>query len=349
MKKLILCLYFICLFQFSYGQTIYINSKIGNDRNSGTIKEPLKTLEAGIQLLNKCAGNDPVTLKLGPGLYPIQTNLTIEPNKNLTSKNRLTIEADILPDDSTWRQEDMPTIISTSLPEYIGGDTCTCVFNVETDHVTIRGIKFLGNPSLISKHFPIYRPNDNLADLRVTQCVFLGDKDALPVQVAVMVNGHNTEIEHCVFSNCRWAAIFFYAEGWNVPIKNSCMNHCIVTGCYGGAIWTSLVDSDFRFYQNIVNKCYNFWVKNYFNKANYTIEDCVVKDVGIYNSEWSENKKVEQGNYNFVEKNIIKDGSIQLVTGDNSSYFKIDQNFMHPVKGSINFELNAGIFMANGK
>ena len=94
MKKLILCLYFICLFQFSYGQTFYINSKLGNDRNSGTIIEPLKTLEAGIQLLNKCNGNVPITLKLGPGLYPIQTNLTLEPNKNLTSKIRLTIEAD---------------------------------------------------------------------------------------------------------------------------------------------------------------------------------------------------------------------------------------------------------------
>ena len=196
-------------------------------------------------MLNKCTGNDPVTLKLGPGLYPIQTNLTIESNKNLTNKNRLTIEASILPDDSTWRQEDMPTIISTSLPENMGGEKCTCTFNVKADHVTIRGIKFLGNPSLTAKHFPIYRPNDSLTDLKVTQCVFLGDEDALPVQVAVMVSGHNTEIEYCVFSNCRWAAIFFYAEGWNVPIKNSCMHHCIVTDCYGGAIWTSLVDSDF--------------------------------------------------------------------------------------------------------
>ena len=230
MKKSMLCLCLFCLFHLSYGQTIYINSKTGDDRNSGTITEPLKTLEAGIQLLNKCTGNDPVTLKLGPGLYPVQANMIIEPNKNLTSENRIIIEASILPDDSSWRQEDMPTIISVSLPENTGGDTCTYTFKVETDHVTIRGIKFLGNPSLTSKHFPIYRPNDNLTDLKVTQCVFLGDKDALPVQVAVMVCGHNTEIEHCVFSNCHWGAIFFYAECWNVPIRNSCMNHCIVTG-----------------------------------------------------------------------------------------------------------------------
>ena len=309
----------------------------------------MKTLEAGLQLLNKCTGNDPVTLKLGPGLYPIQTNLTIESNKNLTNKNRLTIEASILPDDSTWRQEDMPTIISTSLPENMGGEKCTCTFNVETNHVTIRGIKFLGNPSLTAKHFPIYRPNDSLTDLKVTQCVFLGDEDALPVQVAVMVSGHNTEIEYCVFSNCRWAAIFFYAEGWNVPIKNSCMHHCIVTDCYGGAIWTSLVDSDFRFYKNIVNKCGYFWIKNYFNKAEYTIEDCVVKDVSVYKGEWKENNNIEKGNYNFVEKNIIKDGSIVLVKRNDKSYFTIDRNFMHPIKDSLGYELNAGIFIANSK
>lgn len=349
MRSILLCICCICIFQLSFGQTIYINTQTGNDRNSGTIKEPLKTLEAGIQLLNKCTGCDPVTLKLGPGLYPLQTNLTIEANKNLTNKNRLTIEADILPDDSMWRQEDMPTIISTSLPENTGGDSCTFTFNVKAEHVTIRGIKFLGNPSLTTKHFPIYRPDDNLTDLRITQCVFLGDKDVLPIQVAVMVNGHNTEVEHCVFSNCHWAAIFFYAESWNVPIKNSGMDHCIVTDCYGGAIWTSLVDSDFRFYKNIVNKCQYFWVKNYFNKADYTIEDCVIKDVTVYNGEWQESKNVGKGTYNFIEKNIIKDSSIELVKSNDSSYLTIDRNFMHPVKGSLSFELNAGIFMAKGK
>jgi hypothetical protein len=349
MKKSIFCLYFICLFQFSYGQTIYVNSRTGNDQNSGTIKEPLKTLEAGMQLLNKCAGNDAVTLKLAPGLYPVQTNLTIEPNKNLTSKNRLTIEADILPDDSTWRHAEMPTIISTSLPEDMGGDRCTYTFNVNADHVTIRGIKFLGNPSLTTKHFPVYRPNDTLTDLIVAQCVFLGDEDALPIQVAVMVNGHNTEIENCVFSNCRWAAIFFHAEGWKVPIKNSCMHHCIITDCYGGAIWTSLVGSDFRFYKNIINKCRYFWVKNYSNNAEYTIEDCVVSNVNVYKGEWKENNNIENGSYNFVEKNIIKDGSIELVKRNDSSYFTIDRNFLHPVKGSLGVELNAGIFMTISK
>jgi hypothetical protein len=349
MKKTILYFYFICLFNLTYGQTIYVNSETGSDQNSGTIKEPLKTIEAGVRLINNFTGTTPVTLKLYPGLYLLQANLTIEPNKNLTPSNRLTIEAVILPDDTAWRHENMPTIISTSIPENIEGDNCTWTFNIKSNHVTIRGIKFLGNPSLTTKHFPIYRTVDTLTDLKVSQCLFLGDEYALPVDVAVLTNGHNAEVEHCLFYNCHWAVIFFHAENWNVPIRKSSMHHCIITDCDGGALWTSLVESDFRFYNNIVNNCGYFWVKNYFNKADYTIRDCVVTDVNVYNGEWKENNQVEKGEYNFIEKNILKDGSIELVKRNASSYFNIERNFMHPAKGSLGSELSAGIFMENDK
>jgi hypothetical protein len=348
MRYLVFIICCMCLLQISYGQTIYVNSEIGSDQNSGTEKEPLKTIAAGIRAVNECNGKAPVTLTLFPGLYPLETNLSIEPNKNLTSSNRLTIAAAILPDDSTWRPESMPTIISIAMPEDIEGEKCTCTFNIRSDHVTIRGIKFLGNPSLTTKHFSIYRTNDTLTDLKVAQCIFLGDEDALPVQVAVLINGHSAEVAHCVFSNCRWAAIFFHAENWSVPIKNSSMHHCLITDCYGGALWTNLVDSDFQFYNNVIDKCNHFWVKNYYNQADYTVQDCVVTGVNVYKGEWRQSNNLDAGDYKLIEKNVIKEGSIDLIKRI-EPYFTIDHNYLHLAKDSPGYDLHAGIFSSGNR
>jgi hypothetical protein len=345
MKKLLLIVTGICLLHVCHGQTITINSRTGNDANNGSADHPLRTLQAGIEKVNHYSGNGPLTVQLEPGLYPLNANLTIAFNKNFTAENRLTIEAAIMPDDSLWSQETMPTIISTSVPQDFGGDTCTFIFNVEADHVTIRGLKFLGNPSINTKHFCIYRTGDTLTDLKVSQCMFLGDQDALPVQVGVLSNGHHAEIDHCVFSNCRWAVILFYAENWSVPIKGGSIHHCIMTDCYGGALWTSLVGSDLKFYNNIVGGCNYFWIKNYNNTAEYTIENCIVTGNNVYNGEWRKDDGLGKGNYDFHEKNILKRGAITLVKWNERFQSAVDRNFLHASKGSSGYDLHAGIFL----
>lgn len=349
MRKILLSIYYFCLINTCFSQTIYINPEKGSNSNIGSQQEPLKTLGEGVKRINQYSGDKPLILKLEPGLYVLDNNLTIEYNNSFTQENPLIIEASILPDYIDWTMEKMPVVISTALPEKTAGDICTYSLRVETNHTTVRGIKFLSNPSIYTKHFCIYRTNDTLTSLKVSQCLFLGDRDIMPVQVAVMVNGHGTEVEHCVFSNCRWAAIFFYADGWKNPVKNSSMHHCIVTDCYLGAVWTSLVDSDFQFYNNIVNKCKFFWIKNYFNKATYTIENCVVSDVDIYNGEWQKGNKKIQGDYKFIEKNITRDGIVHLIKWDDNQPFVVDKNFMHVTKDSLGYSLNAGIFKSNNR
>jgi hypothetical protein len=344
MKRALLIISLLGLFQFCHSQTIYISSRSGNDKNPGSKDKPLKTLVAGIEAVNRHSILSPFVIKLEPGLYAIDSNLSIHYNPDFSKQNRLIIEASILPDDSLWKPEKMPVIISTSLPQDFGGEPCTYIFNIESSHVTVRGIKFLGNPSLNTKHFCIYRTGDTLTDLVVSQCMFLGDQDALPIQVGVITNGHNTEVEHCVFSNCRWAGIFFYAENWSNPIKGSSLHHCIINNCYGGAIWTSLVGSDFRFYNNVINSCNYFWIKNYFSETIYAIENCVVSDVQVYSGEWKEDNTLGPGSNYFNEKAITKEVPVKLVKMDARFQSGIDRNFLHVVEGSPGGKLNAGLF-----
>ena len=345
MKKLLFCVSCFFLFNTGYSQIIYINPEQGNDNNSGSQLEPISTLNEGIKRVNQYSGEyDSLVLKLQPGLYVLDKNLTIKNNSNFTLKNTLTIEAEVMPDDASWTPPKMPVLISTSLPESSTGEPCTYSLRVETSHATVRGIKFLSNPDLTSKHFCIYRTNDTLSSLTVSQCMFIGDRDIMPIQVAVMVNGHGTKVDHCVFSNCEWAAIFFYAEGFNVPIKNSSLHNCIITDCNWGAIWTSLVDSDFAFYNNIVNNCPYFWIKNYYSNASYKLENCVVTNVDIYNGAWLESKQLGQGDYKFIESNVIRNGDIHLIKWNKDKSFEIDRNFLHVAKNSLGYDLNAGIF-----
>jgi hypothetical protein len=344
LKNGILFILFFCIIQICYLQTIYLDSQAGSDKNQGSKEKPLKTLVAGIETANHYSGNSSLIIKMEPGLYALDTNLTIYYNPSFNKQNRLIIEACVLPGDSLWKPENMPVIISTSLPQDFGGEPCTYTFNIESSHVTVRGIKFLGNPSMTTRHFCIYRTGDTLTDLRVSQCMFLGDGNALPVQVGVIAKGHDTQVEHCVFSNCRWAGIFFYAENWSVPIKNSSMHHCIISECYGGAIWTSLVGSDFKFYNNVVDNSGYFWIRNYFSDATFTIENCVISNVQVYNGEWKKDNSLESCDNYFVEKNVIKEGRIVLVELDKRFQGTVNRNFLHVAKGTPGYELHAGIF-----
>ena len=66
----------------------------------------------------------------------------------------------------------MPVILSTEDPRGQGsieGLTETYEIKIGVSHVTIRGLKFLGNPLLRNWHNCISRIGDNLGDLLVTQ------------------------------------------------------------------------------------------------------------------------------------------------------------------------------------
>jgi len=181
----------------------YINEITGNDQNPGTKEQPLKTLNKAADLVNQVNGKGAITIYLTEGIYGLDATATFHPvNWHFTKEERLTIRAEVLPDDASWDPGRMPVIVSTMPLDFkpngnndpLGGTSYG--IQIETNHVTIQGLRVLGTPvherprnGLVRRNYPIVREGRNLDDLRITQCLFLGDQHAIPNHVAILASG----------------------------------------------------------------------------------------------------------------------------------------------------------------
>ena len=94
--------------------SIYVNPNVGNDSNDGSKERPLRSLVAASKLVNSSEGENPVTIYLSQGVYALMEPSTFHPTKRtFTKQARLTIRAEILPDDPNWNSGSMPTLIHT--------------------------------------------------------------------------------------------------------------------------------------------------------------------------------------------------------------------------------------------
>ena len=98
---------------------------------------------------------------------------------------------------------------------------------IEVSYVTIQGLRVLGTPvherpadGYVRRNYPIVREGRNLDDLRVTQCLFIGDKHAVPNHLSVLASGQGVVVDHCVFYNVKDAVVLWFAE--NPPNDAKC-------------------------------------------------------------------------------------------------------------------------------
>ena len=192
---------------------IYLNPEFGNDMNSGTKENPLKSLFEAARRVNQANGKGAITINLSEGIYGLDATVTFHPaNWWFSKSDRLTIRAEFLPDDSLWNPAKMPGIISTmplNFKPYGNQDPfkgASYGIQIETSHVTIQGLRVLGTPvhekpaeGFVRRNYPIVREGRNLDDLRITQCLFVGDKHAIPNHLAILASGHGVVVDHCVF------------------------------------------------------------------------------------------------------------------------------------------------------
>ncbi|MNX21342.1 hypothetical protein D3C86_513050 [compost metagenome] len=75
MKRLTTCLLALFVFSFCQGQTLFV-SPAGNNKNPGTAKQPIKTLEYAIESALKQKGKDMV-IELASGVYSPQKTISI--------------------------------------------------------------------------------------------------------------------------------------------------------------------------------------------------------------------------------------------------------------------------------
>jgi hypothetical protein len=324
---------------FAAAETLHVDSRIGSDENPGTKQEPLRTIGRAASIVNAETTPGPTTIKIAPGIYNLTETVVFENKRPYSEKDRLTIQALILPDDPDWNPALMPVLLSTQDHGRPNEHTETYSLKIKINHVTIRGLKFLGNPLVNNWHACIERVGEDLDDLLVTQCMFVGDTHTLNIYCPAIATGDRFIVDHCIFYNCHASAVFW--DGLDgVAGKRCAMRHCIVYGCHIAGPWTCQTAEDFEFHHNIVAGCEYFWMRKPGDRQKYRVRDCIVTDNKYYSGQGGAGGPWHQtgSEVTFDERNVVKKGEIQLEKN------KKIRNYLHPVPGTLAGKLAAGLF-----
>jgi len=90
-------------------EVLYVNAKKGDDKNTGSQSQPLKTIGEAAKRINADTTKEATTIILSEGVYPLTETVPFNNNK-FSSENRLTIRAEVLPDDTTWNFSSVITL-----------------------------------------------------------------------------------------------------------------------------------------------------------------------------------------------------------------------------------------------
>ena len=331
---------------------IYVNANTGKNNNNGTLQAPLLTLDEAANRVNNSEGKEAITIYLSKGVYGMDKTADFNAvNREFTKENRLTIRAEVLPGDSSWTAADMPIVFSTmpfsvetnAKKEVTGGQNFGIL--VQNSHVTIQGLRILGEPvhenpneGVLVRNYPIVWDGKNVEDLRVTQCLFIGSKYAIPNHLGILASGKALEVDHCVFYGVKDALVM-----WNSPATNSSMHHNLIVDSYGGVVWTWSATDDFKFYNNAVSNTNVLWILQKDEKYSYNIDNSVIVGYkSLVNKGGSPQEFGEKGNPAKIKISptviLKREGKLDIVEDQTSKMY------MHIKPGTLGSELGAGLF-----
>ncbi|WP_294217343.1 hypothetical protein [uncultured Chryseobacterium sp.] len=339
-------LFFIMNLAWIRAEQLYVNPRTGNDVNSGMKTQPLKTLSEAARRVNLNTAKEGTTIILSEGTY-LLTSTVLFTNDKYSVTNRLVIRAEVMPDDAGWTPQNMPVIITAVPPESgVGGEEAKGI-QPEVSHVTVEGLRFTGSPDYtyidhnnLRRSYPIWRNGKSLDDLLVTQCLFAGNIDVLPLHVGVIANGYGLVIDHCVFFNCKIPVVFWKNEGKTG--SRSAMKHSLVYGGYFCGVWTTQGTNgdDFDFHHNIIANTSTVWIREKGSTRRYTASDCIFtnynKLAGYGSGPLSDSDTTSTDFLNM--KNVETTGTV-TIEKDQSK-----RNYLQLAEGSAGSGLNAGLF-----
>ena len=336
---------------------LYIDANTGNDHNVGSKEQPLKSLYEAANRLNKANGTGAITIYLFEGIYGLDATVTFHPvNWHFSKDQRLTIRAVVLPDDPDWNPGNMPVIISTMPLDFkpkgrqdpLGG--ASYGIQIETSFVTIQGLRVLDTPvherpqeGMVRRNYPIVREGRNLNDLRITQCLFVGDKVVIPNHLAILASGQGIVVDHCVFYHCKDAIVFWYSDR---PAEHCEVHHNLFIGNYGAVVWSWTAAEDFKFYNNVVANTNIFWVLNKDEKVSFSLSNSIVIGYNeLVNKGGGASGFGEKGNPDRLKsgKDVVikKEGTLQIEEDP------VKRNYLHLIPGTQGSEIGAGLFTKN--
>jgi len=341
-KKLIFVLFIAITSLMASAEEFYVDANTGNDANPGNKMRPLKTIAEAARRVNSNSVTASTTIVLVAGVYPLTETVLFNNNKFSTDK-RLIIRAEILPDDSNWNPQCMPVITTVipTLPVPNDGEEARG-FEIELDHITIQGLRFTGSTGYYyidgkqnRRYYPIWRDGKNLDDMLVTQCLFAGNVDVLPIRVAIIANGHGLVVDHCVFFNCQNPVVFWNAEGG--LSRHNAMRYCLIYESNYSGVWTTAdTGDDFEFHHNIIANGRTAWVKDNSSIHHYRIHDCILAN----NINVTGNGGGSAINNDFLKmENVQLTGPIEIEKDQGKS------NYLQLKEASFGSALKAGLFM----
>jgi len=336
---LVYFLVFTLIAEYAQSQTLFVDAVKGNDEAKGTAAEPFRSLEKAVSAANVFSGDEPVKIKLAPGLYLLIHQIIISPFKKQTDTVKYSIEAMIMPDDDAWSPAKMPVIQSVSANNKDYGHFNHCVgFQIERNNVSLRGLKFLGNATPgVEYYYPVERHNPDLKDLEISQCYFIGEKNSSPIQGCVFTQGSGIHIDHCIFYGCKNAVLVF------LKINDFSLTNSIIYGAYEGAFWYGYGESanlPFTFRDNIISNSNYFFVGYKGVHTNYVFNNSLIANNTHYMAFNGDSISPDTLNRP-IEKNIRKSGTVTLneVTANG-----IPKNYLNLSDSSAGKDISAGIF-----
>lgn len=331
---------------------IYINANSGNDNAVGAATSPLKTLPEAAKRINKMTGEGSIVVTISSGTYALSETAYFNPiSWKFTKEKRLIIRAESLPNTTSWDPSNMPIIVST-MPfkvemndkKVITGGSNNGI-EINTSHVTIQGLRILGQPvhespkkGILIRNYPLVWEGEGLSDLRVTQCLFLGNKFALPNHLGILANGTELNVDHCVFFGVKDAVVM-----WKSKAEKSSFHHNIISNIYGAAVWTWAAAEDFKFYNNVITSANVVWVLDKEEKNSFTIENSI-----LYGFNQMVNKG--GGSHDFgipADPNKIKIGKNVRINKEGMLEIEEDQTsryYLHIKPETMGSDYGAGLF-----
>jgi hypothetical protein len=359
--------------QAAGGTNLYLNPGTGADTNAGGQDSPLRSLAEAARRVNQSTASGPMTILLAEGVYAVGETTLLKPERRAFSKaDRLTIRAEVLPDDPEWNIGRMPTLVHTmpvpptwnGRQDPLGGAANGML--VETSHVTVQGLKVVGlpvvetpKPGLKRRLYGIARFNRSLDDLEVAQCVFASDALIASLHVGVIAHGDGVVVRNCIFRGHTKDAVVYWTPG----STGHAMRNCLFHGMYSSTVWTAGIAFDFDYRNNVVDGANYVWIYQSGASAQADATGGRSQLPGgpapqerthyrVVSSYFAANKKLAgTGTGARVEFADIDPSFLELsetkMVGE-SVAFEEDSSkpgYLHPVAGSEAAKIGAGLFM----
>lgn len=351
--------------------TLYLNPGTGADANSGAKESPLRSLAEAARRVNQSTGSGPMTIVLGEGIYAIGETTLLKPaGRSFSKESRLTIRAEVLPDDPEWHIGRMPTLIHTlplsgtwnGRPDPLGGAADGML--IETSHVTIQGLRILGmpvvespRPGVIKRLYAVSRLRRDLEDLEIAQCLFAGEELTNPNHVGIIAHGTGINVHHCVFRGLKISVVF-----WTPGSTGHAMTHCIGHELYGSGVWTAGIASDFVYRNNVMNNGNYVWTAQGGASAaadaggrggqpSAPVQPHAPVEYQVVGSYFANNRRLAGSGTGARLQYTDIDPSFLTLTGTTTTQQPVEferdstkTNYLHPVAGSEAAKVGAGLF-----